>query len=224
MTGHHSLQVPMPSHESVLSDGMHRKDDKASTRWQGRWPLIAVVLLGIVAVVAGIFATQGAGEVEDQRDTAVEQVRDLGRDVAAACARGEVIQSPDGRDLCQRAAEVQSAPIPGTAIQGEPGRPPTLEEIEAAVAAYLARNPPPAGRPPTAAEVAAAVAEYMTAHPPQPGRPPTAEEISNAVAAYFAANPPPEGPQGDEGPRGPWGETGEPGRPPTEEEIDAAVA
>jgi hypothetical protein len=175
----------MPSHESILSDGMHRRDDKPASRW----PVALVALLGAAAVVVGIFATQGAGEVEDQRDTAVEQVRDLGRDVAAACARGEVIQSPDGRNLCQRAAEVQSDPVPGTVIQGEPGRPPTIEEIEAAVAVYLARNPPPAGRPPTADEVAAAVAEYMTAHPPQPGRPPTAEEISNAVSAYFAANP-----------------------------------
>jgi len=219
MTGHHSLRVPMPPHESILSDGMHRRDDKPAARW----PVAAVALLGIVAVVIGIFATSGAGQVEDQRDTAVEQVRDLGRDVAAACARGEVIQSPDGRNLCARAAEAQSDPIPG-AVQGEPGRPPTLEEIEAAVAAYLARNPPPAGRPPTTEEVAAAVAEYLTANPPEPGRPPTAEEISNAVTAYFAANPVRDGEDGQDGRDGVDGKDGEPGRPPTQEEIDAAVA
>jgi hypothetical protein len=210
----------MPSHESILSDGMHRKDDKPAPRW----PVALVGLLGVAAVVVGIFATQGAGEVEDQRDTAVEQVRDLGRDVAAACARGEVIQSPDGRNLCQRAAEVQSDPVPGTVIQGERGPGPTLEQIDAAVTAYLVANPPPAGRPPTTAEVAAAVAEYLIANPPQPGRPPTAAEISDAVSAYFAANPVRDGQDGQDGRDGVDGKDGEPGRPPTAEEIDNAVA
>jgi len=210
----------MPVHESILSDGMRRRDDKPPPRW----PVFAVVLLGIVAVIIGIFATSGAGEVEDQRDTAVEQAKDLGRDVAAACARGEVIQSPDGRNLCQRAVEVQLNPTPSAVVQGEPGRPPTAAEIQDAVAAYCATRAGCAGRAPTTAEVAAAVAQHLTANPPQPGRPPTAAEIESAVAVWFANNPPPEGPRGARGPQGETGPTGEPGRPPTAEEIRTAVA
>lgn len=215
MTAPHSLQVPMPPRE--LLEGAHRRDDQPIARW----PVAAVALLGVVAVVLGVFATSGAGDVEDQRDAAAEQAQTLGQLVVTACARGEVVQSPDGRNLCQRAAEVRAEPVPGIpGLPGEPGRPPTPEEIRGAVDAYMAQNPPAAGEPgraPTAEEVAAAVAQYLTANPPSPGRPPTAAEIAGAVATYFATNPPP---RGDRGPRG---DTGEAGRPPSAAEIQAAV-
>lgn len=215
MTAPHSLQASMPPPD--LDGGLHRKEDGPAARW----PVVAIALLGVLAVVVGLFATLGAGDVEDQRDAAVQEKIDLGREVVAACARGEVVQSPTGQDLCRRGIEVQSAPVPAAqGLPGEPGRAPTAEEIRAAVNAYMLENPPAAGepgRPPTTEEVAAAVAQYLTANPPQPGRPPTAAEIASAVATYFATNPPP---QGDRGPRG---DTGVPGRPPTSEEIQAAV-
>jgi hypothetical protein len=219
----------MPPHESILSDGMHRRDDGPAARW----PVAAVALLGVAAVVIGIFATSGAGEVEQQRDSAAQQAQDLGSQVIAACARGDVVQSVDGRDLCQRAAQVSSEPVPGVVgipgepgAQGVPGRPPTPEEIQSAVTVYCAEHADCAGRAPTTAEVAAAVAEYLIANPPQPGRAPTAAEIAAAVSTYFANNPPPEGPRGATGARGETGApgpTGAPGRPPTDEEIAAAV-
>lgn len=227
----------MPPHEPILTDGMHldgqhRRDDKPAARW----PIAAVALLGVVALVIGFFVTRGAGDVEDQRDAAAEQAQSLGEQVVAACARGDVVQSLDGRDLCAKAAEVRAEPVPGVQlVEGPAGRPPTAQEIQAAVDAYLAAHPPPAGQPPSTEQVAAAVAEYMIANPPVPGRPPTAAEIAAAVETYFANNPPPEGPegpQGDRGPRGQRGETGatgergptgEPGRPPTDEEIRDAV-
>lgn len=207
----------MPPPERPLGDGLHRKGDEQPA---ARWPVVAVALLGIVAVVLGVYATSGVGQVEDQKDAAVAEKIDLGRQVTEACAQGDVVQSPDGRDLCRRGAEAQSTPAP-TVVEGLPGRPPTPQEISDAVAAYLAVHPPPAGRPPTTAEVAAAVAEYLTANPPQPGRPPTAAEISDAVATYFAVHPPP---QGEPGADGKDGQDGKDGRPPTEEEISAAVA
>lgn len=118
MTGpRHSLQVPMRPPELTSIEGVHRKDDTP----QSRWLLVAVVLIGLAAVVAGVFATRGAGQVEDQRDAATEQRIDLGRLVVAACARGDVIQNADGQNLCQRAAQVQTEPIPG--VQGRPGDP-----------------------------------------------------------------------------------------------------
>jgi hypothetical protein len=206
----------MPPHKSILADGLHRRDDTPTPRW----PIVAVGLLAVIAAIIWGFAVSGAGDVEDQRDTAVEQVQNLGRDVAAACARGDVVQSPDGRDLCARAAQVQADPVPGAAVQGERGPGPTPREISDAVAAYLVAHPPPAGRPPTTAEVTAAVAEYLTAHPVEPGRPPTAAEISDAVAAYFAAHPVHDGKDGRDGKDGATGERG-PG--PTDEQIKSAV-
>lgn len=229
MTGHHSLRVPMPPHESILSDGMHRKDDRP----MARWPIVAVVLLGIGAVIAGIFATSGAGQVEDQLTSTAEQAQKLGQDVTAACAQGIVVQDQQGRDLCKLASEVQSDPVPGTpapgipGVQGLPGDRgpgPTPEQIETAVVSYCAARGECAGRPPSTEEVAAAVAQYLTANPPQPGRPPTPGEIADAVAVYFANNPPPEGRPGRDGVDGKDGATGERGPGPTEEEIEAAVA
>lgn len=231
MTGPHDSRLLVPPHESLLADGMrldgqHRRDDKPTARW----PIAAVALLGAVALVVGFFATRGAGDVEDQRDAAITSAQDLGAEVLQACTRGDVVQSPDGRNLCAKAAEVRAEPVPSVAlIEGPPGRPPTAQEIQAAVDAYLTSHPPPAGQPPSTAAVAAAVAEYMLANPPQPGRPPTAAEIAAAVETYFANNPAPAGPEGPRGPRGRPGETGvagptgEPGRPPTDEEIRDAV-
>jgi hypothetical protein len=216
-------QAQMPAHDAVEIPGLHRKDERGLPSWL----VVLIVILGLLAVAGGVYATLGAGDVEDQRDinatqrdAAADLAANLGRQVTEACAQGKVVQDDQGRDLCATAAQVQADPIPGAAVQGERGPGPTVEQIRAAVAEYMAANPPPpgeAGRPPTAAEVAAAVAQYLTANPPQPGRPPTASEVADAAATYFATNPPP---QGDRGPRG---QTGEPGRPPTAEEIRAAV-
>lgn len=217
--------------------GAHRPPERGLP-W---WGFVLIVLLGAAAVATGLYVTFSAGEVEDkaealpvaeaQRDAAANQAIDLGQQVVAACARGDVVQSLVGQDLCRLGAQVQSEPVPGTpglpgepGAQGAPGPPPTAEQIRSAVDAYMARNPPPpgqAGRPPTAAEVAAAVSQYLTANPPAPGRPPTASEVENAAATYFATNPVRDGQDGEPGEDG---AQGEPGRPPTAEEIRAAVA
>lgn len=204
----------MPPHDAVDIPGLHRKEQRPHPRWLV--PLIAAI--GVLAVTFGVLLTHQTGQVEDQRDQAVQQKIDLGRQVTDACLRGDVVQSPDGRDLCATAAQAQVSPTPAASVQGERGPGPTAEQIRAAVAEYLAVHPPPAGqagRSPTADEVAAAVAQYLAAHPPQPGRPPTAAEIADAVATYFATNPPPAGKDG---------RAGDPGRAPTAEEIRAAVA
>jgi hypothetical protein len=219
-------QMPMPAHDAVEVPGLHRRDERGLPRWL----VVMIVVLGILAVSGGVYATLGAGDAEDQRDVnatqrdaAADLAVNLGRQVTEACAQGKVVQDDQGRDLCATAAQVQADPIPGAAVQGERGPGPTIEQIRTAVVEYMAANPPPpgeAGRPPTADEVAAAVAQYLTANPPQPGRPPTASEIADAAATYFATNPPP---QGERGERGLGGQDGEPGRPPTAEEIRAAV-
>jgi hypothetical protein len=208
-----SLRAPVPPPEIAL-EGAHRRDEVHPTP---RWVALAIVGAGLLLVAFGIWLTQGAGAVEDQRDAATEQVRNLGREVTQACAQGDVVQSPDGQDLCRQGAEAQSVPVPA-AVTGERGPGPTAEEIEAAVATYCAARNSCAGRAPTTSEVAGAVTEYLTANPPQPGRPPTAAEITDAVATYFAANPVRDGQDGTDG------RDGERGPGPTAEEIQAAVA
>jgi hypothetical protein len=226
MTVRHRLdqQAQMPPHDAVEIPGLHRKDERGLPLWL----VVAIVILGLLAVAGGVYATLGAGDAEDQRDinavqrdAAIDSALNLGREVTAACAQGKVVQDDQGRDLCATAAQVQSDPVPGVAVQGERGPGPTVEQIRAVVAEYMATHPPPrgeAGRAPTPDEVAAAVAQHLTANPPRPGRPPTAGEITNAVATYFATNPPPPGARGQDG------STGMPGRPPTAEEIQAAVS
>ncbi|HLU59488.1 MAG TPA: hypothetical protein VKZ81_28845 [Pseudonocardia sp.] len=198
--------------------GLHREEDR---RPPGRAQVVAMVVLGVLAVALGVWLTQITGEVEDQarelpevvaqRDVAEQSRQDLASRVVAACAEGgEARAKLEAVGACAQAEVVRSAPVPG-----EPGRPPTAEEIDAAVARWCAAHNGCSGPPPSAAEVAAAVVDYLAANPPAPGRPPTAEEISAAVATWFANNPPPPGPRGPRGAAGPG---------PTPEEIEAAVA
>lgn len=65
----------------------------------------------------------------------------------------------------------------------KPADPPPVD-MNAALAAYFAANPPV-----TAQALASAVSSYLQANPPAAGRPPTAAEIRAAVDAWFVANP-----------------------------------
>lgn len=151
--------------------------------------------------------------VADQRDAAAGQAKSLAEQIKVACTDGSL-----AGPVCEQAAAVAETPVPPVPGPiGPTGPGPTVEQIQAAVDAYLVAHPPPAGRAPTAAEVAAAVASYLTANPPTPGRAPTAEEISAAVEEYFDRNPPPAGAPGQDG------RDGQDGRPPTASEIRAAV-
>src|SRR5690606_16867771 len=174
----------------------------------------ALVVLGVLAVALGVWLTQITGEVEDQarelpevvaqRDVAEQSRQDLASRVVAACAEGgEARAKLEAVGACAQAEVVRSAPVPG-----EPGRPPTAEEIDAAVARWCAAHNGCSGPPPSAAEVAAAVVDYLAANPPAPGRPPTAEEISAAGATWFANHPPPPGPRGPRAAAGPTCPTG----------------
>ena len=182
---------------------------------RSRIMLLVVAAGAVLVLVISVFAAQmnqqsaedQTAEVTGQRDATAAQAQSLATQIQAACRDGSLQGA-----LCERADQVAADPVPGPTgpigPTGEAGPPPSPEQIQHAVDAYLVANPPPGGREPTAAEVAAAVASYLSANPPSPGRAPSAAEISAAVEVYFANNPPPEG---------------EPGRPPTAEEIRAAV-
>jgi hypothetical protein len=134
--------------------------------------------------------------------------------------------------------------IPGQAGQpGTPGQNVTLEQVSAAVQAFITKNPdlvrpgidavktavaaiiaatPDAfrGAAATLEQIAAAVAAYIKANPPQGV---STDAINKAVSQWFAAHPSagsnapgpagPAGPPGQPGPQGPPGPQGQPGTP-----------
>lgn len=181
---------------------------------------IGVVVLAALGVGYLVTTTSSTAQTDkkvavDQRDATAQQATTLADQVAAACAAGGATAADLQRvGACQQAAQVQSTPVPQPGPKGDTGPGPTADQINAAVASWLFKNPPPAGRAPTVAEIAAAVTDYMIANPAQPGRAPTAAEISNAVAGWFADHPVRDGVDGHDGKDGPG---------PTEAQIQAAV-
>lgn len=197
------------------------KSQKDLPRWVP-WVLAVVVLaalgVGYLVTTTSTTAQTDKQVAVGQRDATAQQATTLADQVAAACAAGGATAADLQRvGACQQAAQVQSTPVPVPGPKGDQGPGPTTEQINAAVASWLFKNPPPAGRAPTVAEIAAAVTDYMTANPAQPGRAPTAAEISNAVAGWFADHPVRDGVDGTNG------RDGKDAPAPTAEQIQAAV-
>lgn len=175
--------------------------------------LVAVAFLAIgSAATLAITGSQGRLDATATRAVAAsDPVLDLCDDDSPV---GEALRGDPGNP-CGLAELVVTDPVPDAdPVLAEPARPgvgvgPSTAQIQAAVRAELAANPPADGRPPTPAEVAAVVATFLTANPPAPGRSPTAAEIGAEVAQFFADNPVRDG---------------QDGRPPTAEEIQTAVA
>ncbi len=183
---------------------------------------LPLVLAGVMTVLTVLDLTGDTQEAETGQVVAEQRLDDTAQralavstPVADLCddqtAVGEALRADPGNP-CGLAAQVVAEPVaPAAPRDGRDGRnapAATPEQIQAAVRAELAANPPAAGRTPTAGEVAAIVAEFLTANPPEPGRPPTAAEISAAVIDYFTANPPRDGTNG---------------RAPTREEVREVV-
>lgn len=118
--------------------------------------IIAVVLLA--ALVWYVWAA------DDTAKDAVTQTQSLAQSVQAACEAGgaakrelDSIGACEDADEAVRGAAVADAPAPVVEVA-------TDEQVRAAVADYLERNPPADGRTPTQAEVDAAVARYCEAN------------------------------------------------------------
>ena len=93
-----------------------------------RWLPWAMVALAAVGVAAAILLTtrttsaeQTASQSQDVASAAVADKVDLGQDVKAACDRGDVVQTPEGRDLCDRANVAAAQPIPERGPTGDTG-------------------------------------------------------------------------------------------------------
>jgi len=90
--------------------------------------------------------------------------------------------------------------------RGEAGRPPTVDEVRAAVDAFMAENPVAAASIPME-DIEAAVSAYMDSHP-MTSEGVSPEMIRDAVASYIEEHPIERGTPGERGPQG------VPGRPP----------
>lgn len=74
-------------------------------------------------------------------------------------------------------------------LRGEPGITPSPEQIAAAVAAYIAANPPKDGQNASNEQVASAVSAYLVQNPPKDGQNASAAQIADAVQSYLTAHP-----------------------------------
>lgn len=181
----------------------------------------AWTVMGVCVIIAAVSLTWNAASANREAEETKAVSRDLATEVAIACAEGVIVQTPDGRDLCQRAADVQQSPeiAPAPSITAEFDEARVLELIRA----ELARNPPQDGHTPGPAEVEAAARAVLTANPdlfrgPKgdqgvQGPGPTEAQVRAAAAAVMAADPDAfRGEDGQEGARGPRGATGAAGR------------
>lgn len=169
--------------------------------WYRRVPAWVLFALGALIVGAlvplSILLTSGAQMAQDNAENSNREKQavqsaaaPLAGGVQAVCAGGgPAATQMMTKGLCAQASVVASAVTGPPGPSGPPGPGPSQEQINAAVALYLAAHPPAAGQDATPAQIAAAVAAYLTANPPQPGRPPTVDEIANAANAYLAAHP-----------------------------------
>lgn len=92
---------------AAIPDTRLRDDDD---RDRGRWWLIALVLLVLLAIGGVAYIASGANTATDQRDTAIDQKLDLATQVAQACASGQI---PPTDRLCTKAADAVADPVPG---------------------------------------------------------------------------------------------------------------
>lgn len=199
-------------------------------------PWIRRLLIGVIGLATVAFFWL---ELDGLTETAVRNQRAANvNEHRLEVAESQVAVLADQlRALGERpAVEPRDVPEPIPGPQGEPGRPPTTEEIAAAVRAYCAGGRCD-GQSATAGQVRAAVMEYCNARgecrgasgqPGEPGPsgadgqdgsdgatgpqgpPPSDEQVAQAVAAYCAAHNGCQGPQGPPGPAGPSGRSAYP--------------
>jgi collagen triple helix repeat protein len=104
---HRNGHAPVLSHESMLIDGMHRREDE---RPASRWWIVVIVLVGLLLTAGMLWLTSLGGDVEDQRDAAVAKTVSLAEQIRGECTAGR-LSGP----ICDDAGEAIAQPIPGPA-------------------------------------------------------------------------------------------------------------
>jgi hypothetical protein len=198
----------MPPHDGVEIPGLHRKDERGLPTWL----VVAIVILGLLAVTGGVYATLGAGDAEEQRDinavqrdAAADQAQGLAERVVAACATGgEAAEQLQQVGVCREAEQVRADPVPGPAgpagDPGDPGDPgaPGPEGPQGAAGTPGSDSTVPGPQGPQGESGAAG----------PPGRD-GVDGVNGRDGAPGAAGP--AGPAGEPGLAGPAGPAGEPG-------------
>lgn len=190
-----------------------------------RWVMTVVVAAVVFLIGSFLVALSSDRTSQAERDAAASQAVAAADPVRDLCAETTLVGAAlraDPRNPCGLAARVLADPIPTVTPMAAPRDAPgiTPEQIQAAVADELARNPPADGRTPSLAEVtaivaslladnpdqiAAQVALYFAENPVRDGRDApeiTPEQIREAVRAELAENPPERGADGGQGAQG----------------------
>lgn len=158
-----------------------------------RWAMAAAVAAVVFLIGSFLVALDAGRTSEQERDAAASQAVAAADPVRELCAEATPVGAAlraDPRNPCGLAAQVLAEPIPTPTAVPRDAPEITPEQIQTAVAAELARNPPEDGRTPSLAEVTAIVARLLTDDPSQ---------IAAQVALYVEQNPIRDGRDGRDG-------------------------
>lgn len=181
--------------------------------WQRRRVVVVGLLILINAIsflICGVLLARLSSNLQrqDARTSALSSKLDTASQLARATQAkvAELKVAPPERqpevlkqltDLTESSKDVTST----TALEGKPGRPPTPEEIEAAITAFFVAHPElkgDTGPSPSAADISASVEDYLSVHPPvSPSD--LLQSVTSAVGSYFNAHPELRGPAGPAG-------------------------
>ena len=178
----------------------------------------SIVVYALVA--GGIMLAATTMFRAEEKDHAIEKANSVADPILQLCSQsGEAsralatARTPDGKSLCNAAAEVKTDPVTAKAVL------PNLDEARVIelVRAELARHPHPEAVEPSMAQLIEAARAVISENPDQfrgePGGLPSPTEIAAVVSLYVNANPEQfRGPRGAQGEPGPPGDNGEPGR------------
>jgi hypothetical protein len=140
---------------------------------------LTILLLVLLLLLVG-WILYDRSTSQQSAELAADNAASIAAQVRAACERRGLTAIELG-DLCRQAEQIEERPA-----ETIPGRPPTADEIEAAVETVLTERP---GL--IRSELIAATAAHLTRNPPDPGEdapPPTAEQVFAAVAQYCAGD------------------------------------
>jgi len=163
------------------------------------WNLVGLTALALSIGLAALVAWDGWQRADAAEQTAVS----FAQQVQDACADGGLLV--DGRDLCPRADEIVEDPAaPPVSQPAADGDDATDAQVAAGVATWFATHDLSL-TPGYSTSLQAAVARYLSRNPPPPGKDGedasqvTDQQIAAAVATYLIAHPPADGTDGTDG-------------------------
>ncbi len=196
---------------------MSQKTEPIREPFPPRWVFLVAALMIIAGLGWNVYMQVSTTA---DKNTAQANSQTLAQDIQSICdTQGKLLL--DDRDLCAKAVAVQEEPTEAIApAKGEPGRPPSNDEIASAVAAYCAGGKCQGvdGNTPSPDDVVRAVAQYCGPNSCMgvPGRDAaevTFAQLAAVVTSYCATG----------ACTGPAGSDGLNAAPPTDAQLVSAV-